>query len=324
MFSKTASLFVLAASAVLPALGRERWAERDGHAVLLHPRRFGQENPAVISKLSAACSGQVCGVLAGSAISTLLAASPECAQQDKADEIINASRQFDAATQALMIQLAIEFRQTEKNTPPDFTVNPPKARNSVFCQKAPQNKELDGLVQAQDPANDNVTFFDPATKSTVLLDQQANTRPFRSSGGAAPQPPQDNQPEAEPSAPAAGPGAPNSTAQCPGPLTVTVTGAAPAGPTTNPAPAAPASGNLQKFAGQLGGVVAPTVLAIGGGKFQVTGNAAFNNLQSALIRSCDVQNNQCANKFNAGDKSIGGVGACNAQQATCIAQARSA
>jgi len=308
MFSKTASLFVLAASAILPALGRERWAERDGHAVLLHPRRFGQENPAVISKLSAACSGQVCGVLAGSAISTLLAASPECAQQDKADEIIDASRQFDAATQALMIQLAIEFRQAEKNTPPDFTVNPPKARNSVFCQKAPRNKELDGLVQAQDPANDDVTFFDPATKSTVLLDQQANTRPFGSSGGgAAPQQPNNNQPEAAPSAPGAGSGA-----------------AAPAGPTTDPAPAAPASGNLQEFAGNLGGVVAPTVLAIGGGKFQVTGNAAFNNLQSALIRSCDVQNNQCANKFNAGDNSIGGVGACNAQQATCIAQARSA
>ncbi|TRM65095.1 hypothetical protein BD626DRAFT_240688 [Schizophyllum amplum] len=165
-----------------PVMGRERWLERDDRAVLLHPRRFGQEHPAVIEKLSAACEGGVCGTLAGQAITPLLAAQGECTQQDMADAIIDASRQFDDATQQNMIALAQEYRQAEKNTPPDFTTNPPANRNSVFCQKAPKNAELNGLVQAQDPANDPELFFDPATKATVKLGDQANTQPF---GGSA-------------------------------------------------------------------------------------------------------------------------------------------
>ncbi len=99
-----------------------------------------------------------------------------------------------------MIALAIEYRQAEKNTPPvgftrlfnylhslnrsqDFTTNPPTPRNSVFCQKAPKNPELNGLIQAQDPANDPTIFFDPATKATVRLGDQPNTFPFGQSGG---------------------------------------------------------------------------------------------------------------------------------------------
>lgn len=69
-------------------LGRERWLERDNKPILLHPRRFGQENPDVLSRLSSACDGGVCATLAGQAISTLLAAAGECTQQDMADQII--------------------------------------------------------------------------------------------------------------------------------------------------------------------------------------------------------------------------------------------
>lgn len=163
-------------------LGRIRWLERDNRAVHLNPRRFGQENPPVISKLSAACPGQVCGTLAGAAITPLLAAQGECTQQDMADQIIDAAQQFDDATKQNMIAIAIEYRQAEKNTPPDFTTNPPTNRNSVFCQKAPKNAELNGLVQAQDPANDPNVFFDPALKASVQKGSQANTAPF---GGAA-------------------------------------------------------------------------------------------------------------------------------------------
>ncbi|KAL4263123.1 hypothetical protein AB1N83_005260 [Pleurotus pulmonarius] len=191
MFSKSTKFFLAFLAVSLPSMvtGREQWLERDGRAVQLYPRRFGQENPPVIAKLSAACPGQICGVLAGAAITPLLAAQPECSQQDHADAIIDAAKQFDAATQANMIALAIEYRQAEKNTPPDFTTNPPTPRNSVFCQKAPKNPELNGLVQAQDPANDPTIFFDPATKATVRLGDQANTFPFGQSGGAAPAPP---------------------------------------------------------------------------------------------------------------------------------------
>lgn len=204
VFSKSqaalVAFYLLASSQ--QAFGRVRWLERDDRPVRLDPRRFGQEHPAVIDKLSQACPGQVCGTLSGAAITPLLAAQPECSQQDMADQIIgtfsgasflhphcltracacaDAAQQFDDATKQNMIALAVEYRQVEKNTPPDFTTNPPANRNSVFCQKAPKNAQLNGLVQAQDPANDPNLFFDPATKATVKKGSQANTSPF---GGA--------------------------------------------------------------------------------------------------------------------------------------------
>ncbi|KAJ6538459.1 hypothetical protein DFH09DRAFT_1398180, partial [Mycena vulgaris] len=175
-------LALLLISASEPVLGRKRWLERGGRAIQLNPRRFGQEHPPVIDKLAAACGGGICATLAGGAITPLLAAQPECSQQDFADKIIQTSLQFDAATQANMLALAIEYRQAEKNTPPDFTTNPPTPRNSVFCQKAPANAALNGLVQAQDPANGPDLFFDPAGAKSVKLGTQANTVPF---GGKA-------------------------------------------------------------------------------------------------------------------------------------------
>ncbi|KAJ3494189.1 hypothetical protein NMY22_g20108 [Coprinellus aureogranulatus] len=114
----TLTLFLLASNQLQGVVGRYQWLERDGRAVYLYPRRFGQEQPAVLEKLRAACDGAVCGTLAGKAVTPLLAAQPECSQQDLADEIIDASKQFDAATQANMIEIAKEYRQAEKNTPP--------------------------------------------------------------------------------------------------------------------------------------------------------------------------------------------------------------
>lgn len=184
MFSKVnigfVAILLLASSEEV--LGRLRWPERDNKAVFLHPRRFGQEHPAVIDKLSAACPGEVCGTLAGAAITPLLAAQPECSQQDMADQIIDAAAQFDADTQANMIELAVEYRQAEKNTPPDFSTQSQTLRNSVFCQTAPKNSQLNSLVQAQDPANDPNLFFDPALGATVELGSQANTFPFGTNG----------------------------------------------------------------------------------------------------------------------------------------------
>lgn len=51
------------------------------------------------------------------------------------------------------------------------------------------------------------------------------------------------------------------------------------------------SGNLQTFTGSLGGSP-PNVLQISANTFQVEGNNEFNNLKSALQRSCDVQKKQ--------------------------------
>ncbi|CAE6429545.1 unnamed protein product [Rhizoctonia solani] len=82
--------------------------------------------------------------------------------------------------------------------------------------------------------------------------------------------------------------------------------------------------NLQTFGESLGDVAAPKVTA-NGNQFLVEGNSNFNDLRNALVRSCDVQNNQCANKSNAaGQSKTFSVADCNAQQAKCIAQANSA
>ena len=71
-----------------PVLGRFAIFERDNRA--LFSRSFGNENPAILSELSAACGGGVCATLAGQAVSTLLAGAGECTQQDLADDIIGA------------------------------------------------------------------------------------------------------------------------------------------------------------------------------------------------------------------------------------------
>ena len=84
----TLTLYLLASSQLQDVLAKEQWLERNGRAVYLYPRRFGQEQPAVLQKLRDACPGEVCGTLAGAAITPLLAAQPECSQQDLADQII--------------------------------------------------------------------------------------------------------------------------------------------------------------------------------------------------------------------------------------------
>ncbi|KAI0064762.1 hypothetical protein BV25DRAFT_183148 [Artomyces pyxidatus] len=172
----------LAALAVIsladPAVARIRWMERDARPVFLNPRRFGQENPPVLAKLSTACPSDVCQSLAGQAITPLLSDQDECSQQDFADTIIDVSLQFDESTQDIMINIAVEFIQVEKNTPPYYSTNSTIFRNSVYCQRAPRHSQLNGLYQAQDPANDVNVFYDPATKQSVMRGSQPNTFPF--------------------------------------------------------------------------------------------------------------------------------------------------
>lgn len=102
MFVKSSIVALVVAASLPVTYGRFLMAERDGRAIF--PRRFGQEQCGGLpGKIGAACAGNICGVLGGKTISTLLAASPECAQQDLADEIINASKDQDAATAANMV-----------------------------------------------------------------------------------------------------------------------------------------------------------------------------------------------------------------------------
>ncbi|KAI0749414.1 hypothetical protein C8Q80DRAFT_623560 [Daedaleopsis nitida] len=301
VFSKSqvalVALSVLASSQ--QAYGRMRWFERNDRPVLLNPRRFGQEHPAVIDKIGQACPGQVCGVLSGAAITPLLAAQPECSQQDMADQIIDAAQQFDAATKANMIALAIEYRQAEKNTPPDFSTNPPTNRNSVFCQTAPKNAELNGLVQAQDPANDPNVFFDPALQKSVTKGSQPNTAPF--SGAASSGNNAVVQPSADPAATTSA-AADASATPCETVVTVTVTASATAAATTTAAAANPnaSAGNI----GDFGSCSVPQI-EFGVGfdnrketSFQPVDKTSFNhgsaqNIDIITQFICDTLTNSC-------------------------------
>jgi len=98
--------------------------------------------------------------------------------------------------------------------------------------------------------------------------------------------------------------------------------------TAAPPPASTAASGslgLQTFTEALGGVSAPAVTASSDGKFQVAGvSSEFNTAQSAVQRSCDVQNNDCANAANASKNQNGfTVAACTAQQQKCSAAAQS-
>ncbi|QRW04111.1 hypothetical protein RhiLY_03110 [Ceratobasidium sp. AG-Ba] len=127
MFSKSLVSFVLLAILSSGAQARIRIVERDGRA--LYGRRFGQESIPEAGQLGSACQGDVCGILGGRVPGVLLAGAGECAQQDLADDIIDAARKQDAATATKMIDLAKKIRTAEKNTPPDFSTNPPSLRN---------------------------------------------------------------------------------------------------------------------------------------------------------------------------------------------------
>ncbi|KAH8750719.1 hypothetical protein F5882DRAFT_470310 [Hyaloscypha sp. PMI_1271] len=86
-----------------------------------------------------------------------------------------------------------------------------------------------------------------------------------------------------------------------------------------PAPAGTGT-NLQAFTGALGGAAADPITQTGNSKtpFAVDGST-FADLQTAGIRSCNNQHNECARTANAsGDKSLT-VGMCDQQQTQCVA-----
>jgi len=84
-----------------------------------------------------------------------------------------------------------------------------------------------------------------------------------------------------------------------------------------------AGGNLQTFAGSLG--ASPPPVTASGTQFLVQGNSAFNNLQNALERSCDVQHNKCSSAANAsGNKGNLNQNGCQQQQDQCNAQGKGA
>ena len=81
----------------------------------------------------------------------------------------------------------------------------------------------------------------------------------------------------------------------------------------------PTEGNLQAFTGALGGLAPPVVSSAAERPFEVNGNN-FNDLNSAIIRSCDIQNNVCFNAVNGGNAVDFSTSDCQAQLVACKAQ----
>ncbi|KAH9814129.1 hypothetical protein DFH28DRAFT_1169172 [Melampsora americana] len=95
----------------------------------------------------------------------------------------------------------------------------------------------------------------------------------------------------------------------------------PANTTTTP-DSQTGEGNFQTFTGALGNIPAPKVVK-NGDKFDVLkakgGKATLNQLKSAIVRSCDVQFNACADAFNLNKTPGTSLEACGKQKTECLA-----
>lgn len=158
---------------------------RNSNLQSLLKRKIADSNshPKVLNDIHdlAGCPGEICGTLSGDAVQPLLAGAPECAQQDMADRMIDIAKTQlqDGDVGKKLIELAKIYRQTERNTFPDYSSASTPDTNSLFCQKEPKNPELSGLTQAQSKTADPNLFFDPKVSGkSVRKGSDARTIPF--------------------------------------------------------------------------------------------------------------------------------------------------
>ncbi|KAH9812476.1 hypothetical protein DFH28DRAFT_1223260 [Melampsora americana] len=139
--------------------------------IRLTRRRMNQE-ANLKSPVTEPCPGEICGVVGGKVIGARLAAAPNCARQDLADQLIT-----DAKTSSLvksdklreqLIQWAKLICESEQNTHPNYQANPQTQRNFLYCLKAPKNKELEDCLPKQFEGNDPKIFFDPKVGDVAL------------------------------------------------------------------------------------------------------------------------------------------------------------
>ncbi|KAI0253537.1 hypothetical protein BJV78DRAFT_1192695 [Lactifluus subvellereus] len=101
-----------------------------------------------------------CVKLAGqNGISSLLANADACAQQDNADAMVDFAKQPGITNKQALIDNAIAYRKHPRNALNINGVVP----STLFCEKAPRNPELKGVVNAQLPGVDPGLFGSPST-----------------------------------------------------------------------------------------------------------------------------------------------------------------
>jgi hypothetical protein len=101
-----------------------------------------------------------CVTLAGiNGITSLLANADACAQQDNADAMIDFANQAGITNRQALVDNAVAYRAHPRNALNINGVVP----STLFCQKAPRNPELQGVVNAQLQGVDHGLFGSPST-----------------------------------------------------------------------------------------------------------------------------------------------------------------
>ncbi|KAH9812475.1 hypothetical protein DFH28DRAFT_1129779 [Melampsora americana] len=131
--------------------------------VRLTRRRMGQEGN-LKSPVTEPCPGEICGNIGGKIPGARLAAAPNCARQDLADQLITEAKTSDKVKsdklREQLIQWAKLICESEQNTHPNYQANPQTQRNFLYCLKVPKNKELEDCIPKQFEGNDPKVFYD--------------------------------------------------------------------------------------------------------------------------------------------------------------------
>jgi len=103
--------------------------------------------------------GDPCVTLAGlNGISALLANADQCAQQDNADAMVDFAKSPGVTNEQALIDNAVAYRKHPRNALNINGVVP----STLFCERAPRNKELSGVVNAQLQGVDPGLFGSPS------------------------------------------------------------------------------------------------------------------------------------------------------------------
>ncbi|CAG8571479.1 788_t:CDS:1 [Paraglomus occultum] len=259
-------------------------------ATPLEKRRFGQEHSKFVeplyqkmrdSAVNTEYSARI-GNLSGEAVNALLAAKPACRQQLVADHLIFFAKKMGAdksipdgkKKEKILISVARKYRTAERNTNQD-------GKPSFLCGRKPFFKELNGIVQSQDPAattkpgtpKDAFNLDEDYDPLGVLADIKAASNNKGKKSSKNPKKKKPKKPKCK---------------------------------TGNRAADNP-----------LGGVQMPFIKKKSNGTFKVK-KIIFNDLDVAHNRQCAIQHNACADSFNR-DKNpkIPNVCACDKQQVVC-------
>jgi len=92
-------------------------------------------------------------------IASLLANADSCAQQDNADAMVDFAKSPGVKNEQALIANAVAYRKHPRNALNIDGVVP----STLFCERAPRNKELSGVVNAQLQGVDPGLFGSPNT-----------------------------------------------------------------------------------------------------------------------------------------------------------------